>query len=92
MRIRVTDVLDLLAAGLTPDQVVEELPDLELEDVRAVLSGIDLRSHGIDANQAREIRESLASFADDWDAPEMDVYDLYDANRRAMALPTDHTR
>ena len=35
MRIRVTDVLDLLEAGLTPAQVVEELPDLEPDDVRA---------------------------------------------------------
>jgi uncharacterized protein (DUF433 family) len=37
MRIRVTDVLDLLANGLTPEQVLEELPDLELEDIRACL-------------------------------------------------------
>jgi uncharacterized protein (DUF433 family) len=37
MRIRVTDVLDLLAAGLTPDQVLEELPDLEPEDIAACL-------------------------------------------------------
>ncbi len=37
LRIRVTDVLDLLAAGLTADQVIEELPDLELEDVFACL-------------------------------------------------------
>jgi len=37
MRIRVSDVLDLLAAGLTPGQVVEELPDLELADVQACL-------------------------------------------------------
>ncbi len=37
MRIRVTDVLDLLANGLTPEQVVEDLPDLELEDVLACL-------------------------------------------------------
>lgn len=35
MRIRVTDVLDLLEAGLTPAQVIEELPDLEPDDVRA---------------------------------------------------------
>ena len=27
MRIRVSDVLDLLATGLTPEQVVEELSD-----------------------------------------------------------------
>lgn len=38
MRIRVVDVLDLLAAGLTPQQVVEELPDLEPDDIRAALT------------------------------------------------------
>jgi uncharacterized protein (DUF433 family) len=37
MRIRVSDVLDLLANGLSPDQIVEEMPDLELEDIRASL-------------------------------------------------------
>ena len=37
MRIRVTDVLELLAAGLSAEQVVEELPDLEPDDVRACL-------------------------------------------------------
>ena len=35
MRIRVTDVLELLAAGLSVDEVIEELPDLEPDDVRA---------------------------------------------------------
>lgn len=37
MRIRVVDVLDLLAAGLSPQQVLEELPDLEPEDISACL-------------------------------------------------------
>ena len=37
MRIRVSDVLDLLANGLSPEQIVEELPDLEPADVRACL-------------------------------------------------------
>ena len=37
MRIRVIDVLDLLAAGLSPQQVLEELPDLEAEDITAAL-------------------------------------------------------
>ena len=37
LRIRVSDVLDLLAAGLTLSQVLEELPDLEREDVAACL-------------------------------------------------------
>lgn len=37
MRIRVTDVLDLLSNGLTPEQVREELPDLEMADINACL-------------------------------------------------------
>lgn len=37
IRIRVTDVLDLLAAGLTPAQVIDELPALEPDDIRAAL-------------------------------------------------------
>jgi len=37
MRIRVSDVLDLLASGLEPRQILEELPDLELEDITASL-------------------------------------------------------
>lgn len=37
MRIRVTDVLDLLAIGLTPEEVRDELPDLEREDIHAAL-------------------------------------------------------
>ena len=37
MRIRVTDVLDLLASGLTADEILEEMPDLEREDLYAVL-------------------------------------------------------
>ena len=37
MRIRVIDVLDLFAAGLSASQILEEMPDLEMEDLVAVL-------------------------------------------------------
>jgi uncharacterized protein (DUF433 family) len=37
MRIRVIDILDLLAVGLSYQEVLEELPDLEREDVMAAL-------------------------------------------------------
>ena len=37
MRIRVLDVLELLADGMTAEQVVRQLPDLELDDVKASL-------------------------------------------------------
>ena len=34
MRIRVTDVLDLLDAGLSQEAILDEMPDLEAEDIR----------------------------------------------------------
>ena len=37
MRIRVTDVLDLYASGLTTAEILEEMPDLEYEDLIAAL-------------------------------------------------------
>lgn len=37
MRIRVSDVLDLLASGLSPQEILDEMPDLELEDISASL-------------------------------------------------------
>ena len=37
MRIRVTDVLDLFAAGLTSRDILVEMPDLEEEDLKACL-------------------------------------------------------
>ena len=37
MRIRVSDVLDLLGAGLTAEQILDEMPDLEVDDLKASL-------------------------------------------------------
>jgi len=37
MRIRVTDVLDLLANGLSHQEVLDELPDLSAADIFACL-------------------------------------------------------
>lgn len=54
MRIRVTDVLDLLANGLSPEDIVqEELPDLNLDDVRACLAYASMKiNHPILASAA----------------------------------------
>ncbi|MEP0754298.1 DUF433 domain-containing protein [Trichocoleus sp. Lan] len=38
MRIRVSDVLDLFAAGLSAEEILEEMPDLEMEDLKAALT------------------------------------------------------
>jgi uncharacterized protein (DUF433 family) len=49
LRIRVSDVLDLLAAGLSPTQVIAELPDLESDDIPACLrfASKQLKSHPV---------------------------------------------
>lgn len=43
MRIRVTDVLDLYSSGLTADQILEEMPDLDREDLKACLQFASMR-------------------------------------------------
>jgi uncharacterized protein (DUF433 family) len=43
MQIRVTDVLERLAAGLAPVAILDELPDLEREDIAAVLKNASRR-------------------------------------------------
>lgn len=47
MRIRVSDVLDLFAAGLDAGQILEEMPDLEKKDLQADLFRHRLASLGI---------------------------------------------
>ncbi|HEV7859169.1 MAG TPA: DUF433 domain-containing protein [Pyrinomonadaceae bacterium] len=37
MRIRVIDVLGLFASGLNAEQILEEMPDLEMDDLKAAL-------------------------------------------------------
>jgi len=34
MRIRVSDVLDLFVAGLSAEEILEEMPDLERDDIK----------------------------------------------------------
>lgn len=40
---------------------------------------INLEALGIDREQAKVLRASLSAFAEDWDSPEMSIYDDYDA-------------
>lgn len=40
---------------------------------------VDLRTLGIDEEQAAELRARLAAFEEEWDSPEMNIYDDYDA-------------
>lgn len=38
LRITVYDILDYLAGGMTEEQILADFPDLEREDIRAVLA------------------------------------------------------
>ncbi|WP_139559813.1 DUF433 domain-containing protein [Methylotetracoccus oryzae] len=38
LRISVYDVLEQLAAGLSPEQIIEDFPELEVDDIRAALA------------------------------------------------------
>ena len=45
MRIRVSDILDLLAVGLSFEQILDEMPDLEHQDI---VAAIGYAKQGID--------------------------------------------
>lgn len=47
-------------------------------------SPIDLRSRGIDEAQAADLRARLKTFTEDWESPEMEVYDDYDAAKSKL--------
>ena len=49
---------------------------------------IDLASQGINETQAEILRSHLATFADDWDSPEMSIYDNYDAAKTRIGIST----
>ena len=42
-------------------------------------SSIDLPARGINESQAADLRGRLASFVEEWESPEMDLYDDYDS-------------
>lgn len=74
--------------GVYRDGRVElDEPIRQVENETAVIvtflaaEGHDLREHGINEDEAAELRARLASFAEDWDSPEMAIYDHYDAAR-----------
>ena len=62
-----------------------EVPTTIAEDTPVIVTFltsdyVDLRERDIDEGLAAELRAGFATFADDWDAPEMDIYDSYETN------------
>jgi hypothetical protein len=77
--------------GVYRDGKIEltDLPEDVRDDTRVIVTfletnHIDLRQRGIDETQAAELRAQLGTFAEDWNSPEMAVYDDYDAAKTKL--------
>jgi hypothetical protein len=77
--------------GVYRDGKIEltELPRDVRDETRVIVtfletSHIDLRARGLDEAQAGELRAQLGTFAEEWDSPDMDLYDNYDAARAKL--------
>jgi hypothetical protein len=63
---------------------LKNLPSNVAEESKVIVTfvnsnDVDLAAYGIDRSQAEALRNSLATFAEDWNSPEMSIYDNYDA-------------
>ena len=60
-------------------ELVEKAPAVSSAEVIVTFigdgQGVDLRERGFTPQEIIELRERLSSFADDWNAPGMEVYD-----------------
>lgn len=68
---------------------LSNLPSNVVEDTKVIVTfvsadTVDLAAHGIDQLQAAALRNSLNAFADDWNSPEMSIYDNYDAAKSQL--------
>lgn len=77
--------------GIYRDGKIElsETPCDVCEGTRVIVTfllpgSIDLRERGIDEAQAANLRARLATFAEDWESPEMSVYDNYDEEKSKL--------
>ena len=49
-------------------------------------TAVGLAERGVDVDQAADLRHRLATFADDWQRPEMDAYDADLALKHTLGL------
>ena len=77
--------------GVYRDGKIEltELPAYVQDETRVIVTfletnPIDLQARGINETQAAELRAQLGTFAEEWDSPEMGLYDNYDAAKAKL--------
>lgn len=69
-----------------------ESPDGILDDTIVIVTflrsnqpaQVNLQERGIDEAQAAALRRRLITFTEDWESPEMEIYDSYDNNKRRL--------
>lgn len=77
--------------GVYRDGKIEltEVPEDVRNDARVIVTFLetgntDLRARGIDETHAAELRAQLGTFAEEWNSPEMTLYDNYDAAKSRL--------
>jgi hypothetical protein len=71
--------------GIYRDGKIEllEVPDDMPEDTHVIVTFLDggyvLQERGINQAQAADLRTRLGTFIEDWESPDMAIYDNYDA-------------
>jgi hypothetical protein len=66
-----------------------EVPEDVCDETRVLVTFLEpqateLRARGVDEVHAAEMRARLATFAEDWDSPEMAAYDDYNAAKARL--------
>lgn len=69
--------------------IIEQYPDNIQEGTPVIVTfletkNIDLKSRGINQEEAENIREKLAVFADEWNREEMNIYDNYEQYKNEL--------
>ncbi len=68
---------------------LEEAPPGVQDDTPVIVTFLrsgrtDLRERGIDKAAAAELRARLSTFSEDWDSPEMDIYNDYEESKSRL--------
>lgn len=65
--------------GQAEEEIAQELIAWAIRSEFQSQRSVSLEDYNINAAKAAELRASLASFSEDWNQPQMDLYDNYDA-------------
>jgi hypothetical protein len=73
--------------------VIDMLPDEELTSLVSLAQLLSLKQNpdgnvveDLNLRQLADLRSRLSQFAEEWDSPEMEIYDAYDAYKSHLQL------